>query len=145
MEGSCWMSLRRGEGRRERTRKGPRSTQDTRGSRKWVGLVLPCVRVSSSYPIVLDSNDFIAGCSLRFWLTLDSGHTITIPHTVLQALILYREFRANSLFVQVLINILPSHRDFWKEVPYMLKDVVSHLCSNVRPRRTATRGGYIAV
>lgn len=37
------------------------------------------------------------------------------------------------------------HRDFWKEVPYMLSDVVSHLCSSVRPRRAAARGGYIAV
>ncbi|KAI0630091.1 autophagy-related protein 27 [Trametes polyzona] len=36
------------------------------------------------------------------------------------------------------------HRDFWREVPYMLRDVVSHLCSAVRPRQ-ASRGGYIAV
>lgn len=40
---------------------------------------------------------------------------------------------------------LPRHRDFWKEVPYMLSDVVSHLCSNIRPRRTSSRGGYISV
>ncbi|KAJ7497316.1 autophagy-related protein 27 [Mycena latifolia] len=37
------------------------------------------------------------------------------------------------------------HRDFWMEVPYMLRDVLSHLCSNVRPRRSSNRGGYIAV
>ncbi|EGN99720.1 type II membrane protein [Serpula lacrymans var. lacrymans S7.3] len=40
-------------------------------------------------------------------------------------------------------DLIP-HRDFWKEVPYMLQDVVSHLCSAVRPRRSS-RGGYIAV
>ncbi|PPQ67281.1 hypothetical protein CVT25_005865 [Psilocybe cyanescens] len=42
------------------------------------------------------------------------------------------------------LDLIP-HRDFWKEVPYMLSDVVSHLCSNVRPRRTSSRGGYVAV
>ncbi|KAF5385994.1 hypothetical protein D9615_002248 [Tricholomella constricta] len=40
-------------------------------------------------------------------------------------------------------DLIP-HRDFWKEVPYMLRDVISHLCSSVRPRRPANRG-YIAV
>lgn len=42
------------------------------------------------------------------------------------------------------MDLIP-HRDFWREVPYMLRDVVSHLCSSVRPRSTASRGGYIAV
>ncbi|KAL0955933.1 hypothetical protein HGRIS_002121 [Hohenbuehelia grisea] len=41
-------------------------------------------------------------------------------------------------------DLIP-HRDFWREVPYMLSDVFSHLCSTVRPRRTASRGGYISV
>ncbi|KAI0705117.1 autophagy-related protein 27 [Cerioporus squamosus] len=41
-------------------------------------------------------------------------------------------------------DLIP-HRDFWREVPYMLRDLVSHICSAVRPRQTATRGGYIAV
>ncbi|KAF8973249.1 putative autophagy protein Atg27 [Flammula alnicola] len=41
-------------------------------------------------------------------------------------------------------DLIP-HRDFWKEVPYMLSDVISHLCSNVRPRKTSSRGGYISV
>ncbi|GLB37432.1 putative autophagy-related protein 27 [Lyophyllum shimeji] len=40
-------------------------------------------------------------------------------------------------------DLIP-HRDFWKEVPYMLSDVISHLCSSVRPRRSANRG-YVAV
>ncbi|KAF9471592.1 hypothetical protein BDN70DRAFT_887937 [Pholiota conissans] len=40
-------------------------------------------------------------------------------------------------------DLIP-HRDFWKEVPYMFSDVVSHLCSNVRPR-TSSRSGYISV
>ncbi|TRM69964.1 autophagy-related protein 27 [Schizophyllum amplum] len=40
-------------------------------------------------------------------------------------------------------DLIP-HRDFWREVPNMLSDVVSHLCSSVRPRHN-TRGGYIAV
>jgi hypothetical protein len=42
------------------------------------------------------------------------------------------------------VDLIP-HRDFWQEVPYMVRDVVSHLCSSVRPRRTSQRGGYIAV
>ncbi|KZT72227.1 hypothetical protein DAEQUDRAFT_664794 [Daedalea quercina L-15889] len=41
------------------------------------------------------------------------------------------------------MDLIP-HRDFWREVPYMLGDVVSHLCSAIRPRQTS-RGGYIAV
>ncbi|OSX66201.1 hypothetical protein POSPLADRAFT_1132639 [Postia placenta MAD-698-R-SB12] len=41
------------------------------------------------------------------------------------------------------LDLIP-HRDFWREVPYMLRDVVSHLCSAVRPH-SASRGGYIAV
>ncbi|KAF8556390.1 hypothetical protein OG21DRAFT_1506664 [Imleria badia] len=40
-------------------------------------------------------------------------------------------------------DLIP-HRDFWREVPYMLQDVIAHLCSNVRTRRSS-RGGYIAV
>lgn len=39
---------------------------------------------------------------------------------------------------------LSRHRDFWQEVPYMLKDVISHLCTSVHPRRSS-RGGYVAV
>ncbi|KAF7361873.1 Autophagy-related protein 27 [Mycena venus] len=43
------------------------------------------------------------------------------------------------------IDLIP-HREFFAEVPYMLRDVVSHLCSTVRPRRSSShRGGYIAV
>ncbi|TCD65116.1 hypothetical protein EIP91_003090 [Steccherinum ochraceum] len=41
-------------------------------------------------------------------------------------------------------DLIP-HRDFWREVPYMLRDVLSHLCSAVRPRHSSNRGGYIAV
>ncbi|EIW83078.1 hypothetical protein CONPUDRAFT_136231 [Coniophora puteana RWD-64-598 SS2] len=41
------------------------------------------------------------------------------------------------------LDLIP-HRTFWREVPYMLQDVVSHLCSSVRPRRMSNRG-YIAV
>jgi len=42
------------------------------------------------------------------------------------------------------IDLIP-HRDFWREVPYMIRDVFSHLCSTVRPRHSSNRGGYIAV
>lgn len=42
------------------------------------------------------------------------------------------------------LDLIP-HRDFWREVPYMLRDVVSHLCSSVRSRQTASRAGYVAV
>lgn len=41
------------------------------------------------------------------------------------------------------IDLVP-HRDFWQEIPYMLKDVISHLCSSTHPRRSS-RGGYVAV
>ncbi|KAL1748859.1 autophagy-related protein 27 [Schizophyllum fasciatum] len=41
------------------------------------------------------------------------------------------------------MDLIP-HRTFWREVPNMFSDVVSHLCSSVRPRYTS-RGGYIAV
>lgn len=41
------------------------------------------------------------------------------------------------------LDLIP-HRDFWREVPYMLQDVVHHLCSNVRPRHSGRRG-YVAV
>jgi len=40
-------------------------------------------------------------------------------------------------------DLIP-HRDFWREVPYMLRDVVDHLCASFRPR-PSSRGGYIAV
>ncbi|KAI0045287.1 hypothetical protein FA95DRAFT_1543878 [Auriscalpium vulgare] len=40
-------------------------------------------------------------------------------------------------------DLIP-HRDFWREVPYMLRDVASHLCSSFQPRHSS-RGGYIAV
>jgi len=42
------------------------------------------------------------------------------------------------------VDLIP-HRDFWREVPYMLRDVVSHLCSSFQSRHTSSRGGYIAV
>lgn len=41
-------------------------------------------------------------------------------------------------------ELLLRHRDFWQEMPYMLKDVISHLCSSTHPRRSS-RGGYVAV
>lgn len=40
-------------------------------------------------------------------------------------------------------DLIP-HRDFWREVPYMLRDVFDHLCTTFRPRQSS-RGGYIAV
>ncbi|KAI9458550.1 type II membrane protein [Russula earlei] len=42
------------------------------------------------------------------------------------------------------VDLIP-HRDFWREVPYMLRDVVSHLCSSFQSRPSASRGGYISV
>jgi len=42
------------------------------------------------------------------------------------------------------VDLIP-HRDFWREVPYMLRDVVSHLCSSFQSRHSSSRGGYIAV
>ncbi|KAI0744243.1 autophagy-related protein 27 [Daedaleopsis nitida] len=41
-------------------------------------------------------------------------------------------------------DLIP-HRDFWREVPYMVRDLVSHIYSAVRPRQSSSRGGYIAV
>ncbi|KAI0276583.1 autophagy-related protein 27 [Russula aff. rugulosa BPL654] len=42
------------------------------------------------------------------------------------------------------MDLIP-HRDFWREVPYMLRDVVSHLCSSFQSRHSTSRGGYMAV
>jgi len=42
------------------------------------------------------------------------------------------------------VDLIP-HRDFWQEVPYMMRDVVSHLCSSVRSKRPSQRGGYMSV
>lgn len=42
------------------------------------------------------------------------------------------------------VDLIP-HRDFWREVPYMLRDVVSHLCSSFQSRHSTSRGGYIPV
>jgi autophagy-related protein 27 len=44
----------------------------------------------------------------------------------------------------ILTPASPRHRDFWREVPYMLRDVVNHLCASFRPRHSS-RGGYIVV
>lgn len=42
------------------------------------------------------------------------------------------------------VDLIP-HRDFWREVPYMLRDVVSHLCSSFQTRQSSSRGGYMSV
>lgn len=38
-------------------------------------------------------------------------------------------------------DVIP-HKDFWRELPYLLRDLASHLCSAFQPR---SRGGYVAV
>ncbi|KAF9784338.1 autophagy-related protein 27, partial [Thelephora terrestris] len=40
-------------------------------------------------------------------------------------------------------DLIP-HRDFWRDVPYMIRDVLDHLCTSFRPRHSSRRG-YIAV
>ncbi|KZS98695.1 hypothetical protein SISNIDRAFT_448992 [Sistotremastrum niveocremeum HHB9708] len=41
---------------------------------------------------------------------------------------------------------LVPHRDFWRDVPFLIRDVVSHLCTTLRPRGSGSgRGGYVAV
>jgi len=42
------------------------------------------------------------------------------------------------------LDLIP-HRTFWSEVPYIMQDVVSHLCSAIRPSSGRRRGGYVAV
>jgi len=42
------------------------------------------------------------------------------------------------------VDLIP-HRDFWREVPYMLRDVLSHLCSSFQSRQSSSRGGYMSV
>ncbi|KZT58913.1 hypothetical protein CALCODRAFT_431824 [Calocera cornea HHB12733] len=39
-------------------------------------------------------------------------------------------------------DLLP-HRDFWRDVPYLVRDITSHLCSAIRPG--GSRGGYTSV
>jgi len=41
------------------------------------------------------------------------------------------------------LDLIP-HRDFWREVPYMLRDVLDHLCTSFRPKHSSRRG-YISV
>jgi hypothetical protein len=55
---------------------------------------------------------------------------------------------SSLLFVALILKHLSfgcRHRDFWREVPYMLRDVVSHLCSSFQSRQSTSRGGYISV
>ncbi|KIJ49493.1 hypothetical protein M422DRAFT_27858 [Sphaerobolus stellatus SS14] len=40
---------------------------------------------------------------------------------------------------------LVPHRDFWREVPYLIRDFGEHLCSTLRPGRQTSRRGYMAV
>ncbi|KAF8514148.1 autophagy-related protein 27 [Gautieria morchelliformis] len=41
---------------------------------------------------------------------------------------------------------LVPHRDFWRDVPYLLRDFTDHLCSTLRPgRQGGSRRGYMAV
>ncbi|KZO95515.1 hypothetical protein CALVIDRAFT_537894 [Calocera viscosa TUFC12733] len=39
-------------------------------------------------------------------------------------------------------DLLP-HRDFWRDVPYLVRDITAHLCSAIRPG--GSRGGYTSV
>jgi len=39
-------------------------------------------------------------------------------------------------------DLIP-HRDFWRDVPFLVRDITSHLCSTIRPG--GGRGGYTAV
>lgn len=89
--------------------------------------------------------DAYTAYSSRLPLTLDWALIIIIQRMGQQAMTSFRKS-----FLWFLENLLfdvhaQRHRDFWKEVPYMLSDVVSHLCSTVHPRRTSSRGGYISV
>lgn len=78
--------------------------------------------------------------------TLRSERTTTIRHMVLQARISSREFLPSlGSFQQPILTLISSrHRDFWREVPYMLRDVLDHLCASFRPKHSG-RGGYISV
>ncbi|KAI8068448.1 autophagy-related protein 27 [Gongronella butleri] len=49
----------------------------------------------------------------------------------------YRQFNARGL------DLIP-HRDFWLDLPYLIKDLVSHLMSSVMSRRH-DGGGYVSV
>ncbi|KAF8313130.1 hypothetical protein DL93DRAFT_1204545 [Clavulina sp. PMI_390] len=41
-------------------------------------------------------------------------------------------------------DLLP-HRDFWRDVPHLIQDVVSHLFTSVRSSQRTSRGGYVSV
>lgn len=43
-----------------------------------------------------------------------------------------------------LTPLIPRHRDFWREVPYLVEDLVSYMFSNVRSGG-GSRGGYVSV
>lgn len=78
--------------------------------------------------------------------TSRSERTTTIRHTALQAQTSFRKYRLSpGSFLQLILTPRSSrHRDFWREVPYMLRDVVDHLCTSFRPKYNS-RGGYISV
>ncbi|KZW00249.1 hypothetical protein EXIGLDRAFT_667597 [Exidia glandulosa HHB12029] len=39
-------------------------------------------------------------------------------------------------------DVIP-HKDFWRELPYLVQDLAAHLCSAFQPR--TSRGGYVSV
>ncbi|GJJ06439.1 hypothetical protein Clacol_000631 [Clathrus columnatus] len=41
-------------------------------------------------------------------------------------------------------DLIP-HRDFWREVPYLFRDFIDHLCTTLRPGYQGSRRGYVAV
>lgn len=41
-------------------------------------------------------------------------------------------------------DLIP-HRDFWREVPYLFRDFIDHLCATFRPGYQSSRRGYVAV
>ena len=92
-----------------------------------------------------------ADCSSHSWHTSLLGRTTTTRHMAPRAPTSSRTYfgslPAFTLFFSKLANHMPKqrHRDFWREVPYMLRDLVSHICSAVRPRHSSSRSGYIAV
>ena len=152
------------DGRFERRGQGARRWQWKRRvvGRAGLGLFLPSVSSSNSYTtrdawshivIATQTSHRLRGIhgTRRVLQLLDVRREWARPHPVRGSSIC---LSSHSLHSAVCAGIhhgtlnadapFYRHRDFWREVPYMLRDVVSHLCSTVRPRQSS-RGGYIAV
>jgi hypothetical protein len=110
-------------------------------------MVLPFV----CFPFAVMDDEFLTWATLRLFIALAGYFALgayynytTYGATGVDLIPCVSPLLLVALILKALI-IGCRHRDFWREVPYMLRDVVSHLCSSFQSRHSTGRGGYIAV